>query len=132
MRTIKNTDGFTLVELMVAIVISAIFAASISGLITTNARLAQRGRDLAASNSFAEDKIESFRSLGYLGLGLGTSNITSELPSELNTPRSASVDITQHSTSVKKVYLTIDYSDQGQTRTLNYTTLVGELGVGQY
>jgi prepilin-type N-terminal cleavage/methylation domain-containing protein len=132
MRIIKNSKGFTLVELMAAIALSAIFALSVSSLITNNAKLAQRGRDLAAANSFAEDKVESYRSQGYLGLALGTSNISSELPNELNSPRNASVNITQSSVSVKQIYLTIAFNDQGQSRTLNYTTYIGELGVGQY
>lgn len=132
MRTIKNQEGFTLVELIAAIALSAIFALSISSLITNNSKLSQRGRDLAAANSFAEDKIESYRSLGYLGANLGTANITAELPDELNAPRNASVNITQSSVSVKQIELAIAFNDQGQSKTLNYTTYLGELGVGQY
>lgn len=129
---ISSENGFTLVELLVSILVAAILISSTSVAITNNSKLAQKGRDVTVANSFAENKIESLRSAGYLAVPIGTSNVTNELPSELKEPRSASLDVTQDSISTKKAELTITYNDQGQSRTYIYTTLIGELGVGQY
>lgn len=127
----KNTSGFTIVELLVGIVLNGLFVGAVVNLQTNNATLSQRGRDVTVANSFAENKIEALRSTGYLGVGLGTSDITSELPSELKTPRNANLNVTTDPVAMKKVVLTITYNDQGAARTYSYTTYIGEVGVGQ-
>lgn len=128
----NNSQGFTIVELVVAIIVGSIITSAAMLILISHTRLSQRGRDLIIANAYAERKVESLRSLGFSGLGLGTTNITSELPTELNTPRSGSVEVSSQSSAVKKVVLTITYNDQGASRTYSYTTYVGELGVGQY
>jgi len=132
MRVFIKQAGFTLVELMTAIVIGAFFVGAASTLLVNSSRIAQRSRDVAVANSFAEDKVEEQRSIGYLGLIVGTTNITTQLPAELAKPRNATLTISQHTTAVKKVLLTMEYNDQGKQKTYKYTTYVGELGVGQY
>lgn len=133
MRTLgKNSDGFSIVEMLIAIAISAAFIGSVSAMLTNNARLAQRSRDVAVANSYAENKVEELRSIGYLGLNIGTTSITSELPNELRPPRNGSLVISNDTTSVKKAVISITYSDQGKPKTYYYTTKIGELGVGQY
>lgn len=132
MRALKTkSDGFTLVELIVAIALIGIFVGSIAIAQTNSAKLGQRGRDVAVVNSFAENKIEQLRSKGYLGVGLGASDVTSELPSELQSPRSATLTVSTDPVAMKKVVLSISYNDQGDTRTYSYTTYIGEIGVGQ-
>lgn len=131
-RVNQDQYGYTLVEILVTIIVGAILVSSISLVVSNQSFLAQRGRDVTIANSYAENKVEELRSVGYLGLTDGTTNITSELPSELGSPRSASLVISTVTTGIKKAVLTISYNEQGATRTTSYTTLVGELGVGQY
>lgn len=126
-----NESGYTIVELIVAIVIGALFTSAVSTMIDSNSYLSQKGRDSATTTSFAENKFEALRSAGYLSLTNGTTNISNELPNELNAPKSASLTISQASTSVKKIDLSISYNDRGNTKTYSFTTLIGELGVGQ-
>lgn len=125
-------SGFTLVELMITILVGGVFAISTTTVVSENSHLVQRSRDQVAVNSFAEGKIEELRSVGYSGLNIGTVDITTELPSDLQKPRSASVQITSPLTGIKKVYLSITYNNQGTQQTYPYTTYIGELGVGQY
>lgn len=133
MRSIhSDSKGFTIVELVVGIGLSAIFVGTITTLQTNNVKISQRGRDVAAANSFAENKIEALRSQGYLAVPVGTQDITNELPSELNSPRSASLAVTTDPETMKKVTLTVTYNDQGSSRTYTYVTYIGEVGVGQY
>lgn len=135
MRSLNNdSGGYTLVELLVAATIGALFMGAVATLINSNANINQKGRDQAAATSFAENKIEALRSQGYNGVPAGgpPTDITSELPNELKAPRNGNQTVTQHSTSVKKVVLSIQYNDQGRQKTVSYTALIGELGVGQY
>ena len=127
-----NTSGFTIVELLVTLVVGAIFTASVTVFLGLHVHLAQRGRDVAVANSFAENEVEALRSAGYLSLSDGTTDLTSSLPVELNNNRSASLTISSPSTGIKKVDISVTYNDQGAPRTYSYTTYIGELGVGQY
>jgi prepilin-type N-terminal cleavage/methylation domain-containing protein len=124
--------GFTLVEILVTTVAAGILIGGVHIAYVAQTSTSSRARDAVIANSFAEGKVESLRSKGYLGLSDGTTNLTSSLPSELKAPRSASMTITSQTSSVKRIVVTITYSDRGTARTYQYTTYVGELGVGQY
>jgi prepilin-type N-terminal cleavage/methylation domain-containing protein len=128
----NKSDGFTIVELLVTMIVGAVLAGSVSVFLSLHTHVAQRGRDVSVTNSYVENKIESLRSAGFLSLADGTTDITSELPTELKSPRSGSMVISSESSSIKQVDISITYSDQGAPRTYTYTTFVGELGVGQY
>lgn len=114
-----------------AIAVGAIVTASLSQVVTSYVHVAQRGRYLNLANSYAEAKAEALRNAGYNSLSPGTSNISSELPSQLPPSRSASMIISSPSAGLKEVDISISYNDQGQGNTYSYTTYIGELGVGQ-
>lgn len=127
-----NNDGFTIVELLVAIIVGAIIISAATSIIVSQTHISQRGRDLIIANAYIENKVESLRSAGFATLNIGTTDITSELPSELNAPRSGTVSIASQSDAIKKITINISYNDQGTSRSYGYTTYIGELGVGQY
>ena len=128
----KNQSGFTVVEILVAIVVGAIVITGANGIIVAQGYISQRGRDLVLANAFVEGKIESLRSTGFLGLTDGTTVITDELPSELNAPRSGTLTVSSYNAAIKRIEISITYNEQGAARTYSYTSLIGELGVGQY
>ena len=128
----KNQQGFTIVELIVATIVGSIIVGGVSLIIASQVHLSQRGRDLVIANAYVEHKIEALRSIGFLGLTDGSTSITTELPVELNSPRSGTLQISSFSSAIKKVDISLTYNDQGINRTYSYTTYVGELGVGQY
>lgn len=131
-RLKKKQGGFTIVELLLVIVVGSILVLSINTILTSHAYLSQRGRDLILANAYAELKMESLRSIGFLGLTDGTTEITNELPSELSNSRNGTLVISSFSPSVKQVLITITYNEQGKSRTYSYKSYIGELGVGQY
>lgn len=131
-RLKKEQSGFTVVELLLVIVVGSILVLSINTILTSHAYLSQRGRDLILANAYAELKMESLRSIGFLGLTDGTTDITNELPSELSNSRNGTLVISNFSPSVKQVLITITYNEQGKSRTYSYKSYIGELGVGQY
>lgn len=123
--------GYMTVELIIAIIVGAVLILCLNNIVISQEYLAQRSRDMAVANAFAENKIEGLRSQGYLGLSIGTTNITSELPAELKSPRTGTQVISSHATGIKKIHITITYNEQGVSRTYTYASLIGELGVGQ-
>jgi type II secretory pathway pseudopilin PulG len=131
-KTSLNTDGYTIVELIISIIVGTILVMAISLYISSHTHLAKRAKDITAVNLYANNKVEALRSKGFLGLTNGTTSLTSELPTELSKPKSGSMVISSESSAIKRVVLTITYNDQGANRTYTYTTFIGELGVGQY
>lgn len=128
----KNQAGFTVVEILVAIIVGAVVITGANGIIVSQSYLSQRGRDLVLANAFVEGKVEGLRSTGFLALSDGTTDITAELPAELNSPRVGTVTISTYSSAIKRVDISITYNEQGASRNYSYSTLIGELGVGQY
>ena len=126
----RNDSGFTIVELIISIIIAGVLLTSINAVYTSQVYLSERVRDTTLANAYVEGKAEALRSAGYLNLTNGTIDITSELPNELSR-RSGNVTISSHTTAVKRVAITVNYDEQGTSRTFTYTTLLGELGVGQ-
>jgi len=127
----ESSDGFTIVEILVSIAVAAIVTMSLNQVTTTYLHVSQRGRYLNLANSYAETKIEALRNQGYNSLALGTSSLTSSLPSQLPPVRSASMTVTSPLSGLKQVDLTVSYNDQGFSNSYSYTTYIGELGVGQ-
>jgi len=128
---VNNNYGYTIVELLVALIVGGILITAITTIVTTQGTLTQRSRDLVISSAFAEAKFEAIRSAGYLSLSDGATDITSEMPVELNDSRNAEINVSSPSAGIKKVELEITYNSQGSSRTNTYTTYIGELGVGQ-
>lgn len=130
-QSINPDAGFTIVEILVAIVVSIIVLATINEATTGYLHLGQRGRYLNITNSYVEGKTEAIRNMGFNTLNLGTTSLTSELPAQLPPSRNATMQVINPSAGIKQVDISVSFNDQGQTTTYSYTTYVGELGVGQ-
>ena len=128
----NNTAGFTIIELLIAVAVVGILIPTLVSFVNTLNRFNDRARDLTLVNSLAENKVESLRSLGYSGLTNGSTAFTSELPSTIGSPKTATYTISTPNTGIKQVDLVINYNDHGTTQTVNYRTMIGELGIGQY
>ena len=124
--------GFTIVELIVSMIVVGILIVGLNSIYMAHMIQSHRARNLVIVNSFVENKIESLRSAGFLSISDGTSNISTELPTDLGAPHSATMQITSPVSGIKKVALSITYNDGGGQRTYDYQTYIGELGVGQY
>ena len=118
-------------EILVSIAVAAIVTMALNSVVTTYLHVSQRGRYMNLANSYVESKVEALRNQGYNSLAVGTTSLTSELPSQLALSRSATMTVTNPSGGIKQVDITVNYKDQGFTNSISYTTYLGELGVGQ-
>lgn len=133
----NNQNGFTLLEVVVAITVAGFIMMGLVVLVTNLYSISDRSYDLMLANSSAENKFEDLRSGTFLGLSDGAYDFTTELPSSLGNPKSATYVVGDSSlvnvdTAVKEVTMTIVYNSHGKTQTLEYSGYIGELGVGQY
>ncbi len=127
----KISTGFTIIELLVAIGIFGIvmptLASGVNNLIVAN----NRARDLSLANMIAENKAEQLRNAGYNSLSPGTISFSGELPVELAAPRTGNYVISRPTPGLAEIVINVSYKDYSQIKTLQYKTIVSELGVGQ-
>jgi prepilin-type N-terminal cleavage/methylation domain-containing protein len=127
----KNNRGFTIIELLVVIGVFAFVLPALAAGINNLTVLNNRARDLSLANMLAENKAEQLRNAGFNSLSPGTVSFSNELPNELAPPRSGSYTISNPEAGIAEVVIDINYRDYGQTRSLQFKTIVSELGVGQ-
>ena len=127
----KRQKGFTVVELVVAIVIAGIIIPAIAVALNNLTAINHRARDLALANAAAQNKVESLRSIGYNSVNNGTVDFSAELPGSMGSPKTASYSVSSPTTGEKQIDVNISFTDYGVTRNLTYRTYMSELGVGQ-
>lgn len=128
---VKDGDGFTLVEVIIAIAVFVVIIPAIVGMLVSVGYINNRSNAYGIIGGVAESKLESLRSKGYANLSNGMTDFSNELPDQLGTPHSASYTISHQSTTIKKIVLTISYTTQGETLSHSYTSYVGQHGLGQ-
>lgn len=127
----KDSRGFTVVELLVAIAIFGIVIPALTAAVTSLTVINNRARDLALVNIIASNKAEQLRSAGFNSLSSGTYIFTSELPKEISNPKSASYSVDTSVAGQAQITITINFKEYNRTSTKTYRTIVSELGVGQ-
>jgi len=136
---LRREDGFTILEIVVAIVVAGIFSIGLTTMILNIQTVNDKAKDLVIANSFIQDKTEEIRAGGHVSLINGNYDITDELPNGLAPPRSATYVVADETINssvanvgLKLITFNVQYDDDGSTRTIEYATYIGELGVGQY
>lgn len=121
-------SGFSLVELIVSIVLFGIVVLVVGQLINVLTQMNDDTNDRMIASTTVQNKIESLRSKGFMGVPVGTVDFSNELPNTLPTPRSASYTVQQVLPPTKSITITLTYAGKAHT----YKTFIGELGVAQY
>jgi type II secretory pathway pseudopilin PulG len=124
-------SGFTIAELVITIVIMGIIIPAVALALTNLSVINYQARDLTLANMIAQNKVETLRSAGYNSVATGTQSFTSELPSNMGSPKTASYTITAPQTGIKQVDVSISYTEYKATKNISYRTYISELGVGQ-
>ncbi len=124
--------GFTLVELLVTIIVLSIVITSLGGLyyLTQIAQVQSQHYDLAVRA--ARTEIEDLRDNGYSALTPGsTIDFTASLPSALPKNKSGTVTVSEPVTDLRRVDVSITYTDYGKDQTVLLSSEIGIVGLGQ-
>lgn len=127
-----SIDGFTLIELLITILVLGIIMASLAGLysVMQNASTKSQHYDLAVRA--ARSEIEELRNNGYDSLTPGsTINFTSTLPSGLPANKSGTVAVSRPMPGLRRVDVSVTYSDFGLQQTVTLSSDIGIIGLTQ-
>jgi len=128
--TVRGDGGFTLVELLLTIVVLGIVITSLGGLFYITQILEVQSQHLDLATRAARTEIEDLRNAGYDTLTPGdTINFTSSLPTELPPSRSGTVTISQPASGLRRVDVTVSYTDYGQPETVTLSSDIGIIGI---
>ncbi|HEY4963151.1 MAG TPA: type II secretion system protein [Candidatus Saccharimonadales bacterium] len=127
-----GSAGFTLVELMVTMVVLGIIITSLGGMYYIMQDLAVQSQHLDIATRAARTEIEDLRNSGYDSLTPGTNiNFTSSLPSSLPKNATGTVVVTQPLSGLIRVDVTINYTDFNSPQTVELSSDIGIIGIGQ-
>jgi len=132
--TKKMTDqrGFTIPELVVTIVFFGIAAIGITQLYLSIQRIQEQTAWLQSASHAAQTEVESLRNNNYNALTAGQDvDFSSQLPATLPKLRSGSVAVSEPQSGLKRVDVTITYSDHGSQHQVKLTSLIGVIGIAQ-
>ena len=130
--TQNSKNGFTLVELIVAIVIIGFMVTGITSLYIAVENTQNKTRMLETATRAGEKKIEELRNSHYSALQNGTEiDFTNELPSTLPSPKSGKVNVSEPITGIKRVDLSISYKVGRSDKKVELSSMIGVLGIGQ-
>lgn len=128
---VKAKNGFTVIEVLLGVALFGLVMPVIIYAVTSIAAINDRTADLIRANIVAEEKFESLRSAGFNSLTDGTTNFESELDASFSIPRDAFYVVSTPEAGVRRIDVTIEYTDRGLDRNLKYSSVISELGVAQ-
>ncbi len=128
----QKQAGFTIVEVMITIVFLGFVVSGITELYLSAERIQEQTSWIQSASHAAQTEVESLRNTNYNGLTAGQNvDFSSALPSALPAPRSGTVVVSEPQAGLKRVDVTITYSDHGTPHSVELTSLIGIIGISQ-
>lgn len=75
MKVLKRSKGFSLVEVLIALLILAVSLLALAGLMVTTTRNSSFGGHMTEASTFAQDKLEQLRVSPWAGVATGNDTI---------------------------------------------------------
>jgi prepilin-type N-terminal cleavage/methylation domain-containing protein len=127
-----NESGFTLIELLVTITIAALVFGGIVNVYIGIETAQRKTYHMELATRAGEQQIESLRNNLYTNLVPGENiDFTASLPAALPSPKTGTVAVSEPSTGLRRVDLTITYDDGSGAKTIKQSSLIGILGIAQ-
>lgn len=136
-------DGFTIMELIVAIAFVGIVIVSLTDLFTGIRQINRAANNYTIAVEVAQQYMEKLRNTPYASIATGTTDVTSAAltayPSLL-APRSAQTIVSYvdtsgntqtYDTGIKKVEMDVSYTDRTGTRQVQFATQIAEMGLNR-
>lgn len=132
-NNLKSVEyGFTLIELLITILVLGIVITGMSGMYYTLQVTETKSQHYDLAVRAARTEIEDLRNSGYDALTPGSSiNFSSSLPSALPQGSSGTVLISEPMPSLRRVDVTVSYTEYGQTQNIELSSDIGIIGLGQ-
>lgn len=128
----SDERGFTLIELLVTIVILGIAIGGIAGLYHVMQIAEAQSQHLDIATRATRTEIEDLRNNGYNALTPGSSiNFTASLPTALPAGRAGIVTVSQPLPELRRVDVTVTYTDFNKPETVTLSSDIGVIGIGR-
>jgi len=129
---VRKQNGFTIVELVITIVFLGFVVLGISQLYVSIQRIQEQTAYLQAASHAAQTEVESLRNDNYNALTAGQNiDFTAQLPTTLPTPRTGTVVVSEPQAGLKRVDVTITYTEHTHQHKVALTSLIGVIGISQ-
>ena len=129
---IKVQSGFTLVELLVTIIVIGIVFTGLGNVFIGIQQTQVKTGYLDTATREAQRQIESLRNSNYNNLTAGQNiNFSANLPASLPPDSTGIAVISEPSSGIKRVDVTVTYSYAGNTRDVKLSSLIGVIGIVQ-
>jgi prepilin-type N-terminal cleavage/methylation domain-containing protein len=131
MQLKNKEDGFTLVEIIVSIVVIGIVVTTVTGLMLLIQSTQRRTSYMETATRSAQLQMESLRNNNYNNLVVGENvDFTNQLPTSLKN-KSGTVIVSEPYTGLKRVDISVVYSEGSTQQEVKLSSLVGILGITQ-
>jgi type IV pilus modification protein PilV len=120
MNRITDSDGFTLIEVLIAIIVLVIGLLGVVGVATTVISGNTLARELTTATTLAQDKIEELKSADYATITTGDDT------QESIYTRTWTVTADSPVAGMKTISVAVSFSWKGTTHTVTLKTMVKE------
>lgn len=131
MKANRTTQrGFTLVELVLAIAAFGVVALAVTEMFLSIQTIQRKSAYLESATRAAQQEVESLRNNNYNQLVDGQT-LSFAVPEFLPAPKSGSVDISEPVAGIKRVDVTVSFTDHGQAESVELSSTIGVIGISQ-
>ncbi len=121
MRTLTKSDGFSLIEILVALVILSISLLALCGLMATVSQNTSFGGHITEAATFAQDRLEEVRVVPWAGLATGTDTKTGSS----GIVYTRALTVSSPTASLKTVTVTVTWNDS-TNHSCNFVSTISE------
>jgi type IV pilus assembly protein PilV len=118
LKTLRNDEGITLIELLVTIILLAVGMLGMSALLTGITEGNAFSSELTTGTVLAQDRLETARNTGYDGLPAGDTTLTEDYGSVTGYPlykRETFIDADNPATGMKSITVTVFWDADGHS-----------------